>query len=591
MGKNLLLKFLTLSTVMGVLFASCTREEPVMDWKYVHQKQNFVDDAREFFEKLIVEADQNGTLNIETGLTPGEITPHWDNAYVYSDESGEFDYVMVEFLADYYYNVRQTITKNGEQVYRTYPVSQALLIRKDTYTGKMAAAYVTLTPNRGYHMNHRSNVLSNFFHKPNRGDYTGLVYFYDVTSMQALTLEKYCAGEIEASVYVNDYEDFTDFAEKFMSYCGHLDYFRYFDILTRSNGESSSSSGGGGAPGSGSGGGGGNLGFDSGRGSEENPIMVPGTETFGQAGGNQGLGDNGSTGGMDLPWSSGGNNSNWGDNSGVGTDGGAEAIPGDSNQGNNFGTTPGSNTGNSSGNTKYDTEIEKELGDSEEDKLRKEIIEKLKKLLEYVLGSDDFKKFLEYVESNPTYEWGVVIYLNPDGTLTLDYVVTDENGKSVPIPFTEVGIACLHNHTEGSVQSPSLQDIMGTMNNFAHTGNPIYGVIIGMDKLNFYVLVIEDTEKAQKFIDTYLDDYKTPDENKNPRDALSGDNLSVYNRSHDEFITDNDTFDNLYGNALFLERSDSGMGIYRKEGDKMHRLGTEQVGKGRYAKQKPIAYK
>jgi len=275
-----LLKFLTLLIGAGTLIFSCTREEPVMDWKYVHETEYFVRQAREFFENLIIEADEKGTLDLKSGLAPGEITPAWDNAYLYSDS--KYDYALVDFIADYYYNVRETVIKDGEVVYRTFPVYQHLLVRKDKTSGDMGAAYVTLTPNRLYNIKHRKNVSDNFFKKENRGDYKGLLFFYDVVTMQLLTAEKYEDGARVSGVYYNECSSFEEFATAVLEYLKNYIYLRYSDIMTRNDGESSSGSGdngnNNGNNNGGDNGGDENLpppGYDSGIGTEENPIPVP----------------------------------------------------------------------------------------------------------------------------------------------------------------------------------------------------------------------------------------------------------------------------------------------------------------------------
>jgi len=130
---------------MGTLIFSCTKEEPIIDWKYVHNQEDLIVNSKIFFEDLIIDADTKGTLDIESSLAPGEITPLWENAI--TKKSGYYNYVYVPFVADYYYNVRETVTqKSGEVVYRTFPVQQVLLITQNYTTGDMSAQYLTLTP-------------------------------------------------------------------------------------------------------------------------------------------------------------------------------------------------------------------------------------------------------------------------------------------------------------------------------------------------------------------------------------------------------------------------------------------------------------
>jgi len=277
-----LLNYLSLLSVLGILLYACTREEPVMDWKYVHETKYLVQEAKEFFENLIIDADENGTLDLKSGLALGEITPQWDNAYLYSDS--KYDYVLIDFIADFYYNVRETVIKDGETVYRTFPAYQHLLIRKNKTTGDMGAAYTTLIPNRLYHIKHRKNVPDNFFKKENRGNYKGLLFFYDVVTMQLLTAEKYDNGTRISGVYYHQCSSFEDFASQVQEYLVNYAFLRYTDILTRSDGESGSSgsennnNNNNNNDNNNGGDNGGDLpppGYESGLGTEENPIPVP----------------------------------------------------------------------------------------------------------------------------------------------------------------------------------------------------------------------------------------------------------------------------------------------------------------------------
>ncbi|MCD7963889.1 MAG: hypothetical protein LUF90_10190 [Rikenellaceae bacterium] len=311
--KEKFLNYLSLLSVLGIVFSACTREEPVMDWKYVHETRYFIEEARMFFENLIVEADENGTLDLKSGLNPGKITPNWEEPYLYSNAN--YDYVLIDFVADYYYNVRETVIKDGEVVYRTFPVYQYLLVRKNKSDGDMGAAYVTLTPNRLYHIKHRKNVPDNFFRKENRGDYTGLLFFNDVITMALMTAEKYRDGSVVSGAYYEKAESLEEFVSRVEEYTVNYTYLRYKDIFTRSNGESGTSE-----PDNNNNGGDKNPpapGFDSGNGTEENPIPVPPAEvTPPGSGGNGWSGSEYPFGGKDpdewTGWSGGGGGSDTG---------------------------------------------------------------------------------------------------------------------------------------------------------------------------------------------------------------------------------------------------------------------------------------
>jgi len=261
---------------------------------------------------LIIEADAKGRLDLESSLTPGEITPDWENAVVKT--KGYYNYVYAPFEADYYYNVKEEVTLKTEEdvVYRTFPVYQMLLITQNYSSGEMYAQYVTLTPNRRYHIKHRVNVPENFLE--NNGDYTGLAFYYDVVTMELLTAEKYNDGEIESDISTAT-KSSEEFFEILYGYIEKYTYLRYESIATRSDGESDSTSGSGEEkdPGESN-----NNGGDNGDSNNGNNSNNGGDSNNGNNGdSNNGSGEN-STGGNN----SGGNNSG-GNSTGGGGSGGS----------------------------------------------------------------------------------------------------------------------------------------------------------------------------------------------------------------------------------------------------------------------------
>ena len=158
--------------------------------------------AREFFEDRITEADLNGTLDLESFLAPGEVSPVWKNATIAQEGSETRIWIPIE--SDYSYIVRTIVVfKNGEAAFRTWPVRQVLLISKDELSGSMSASYVTLVPTRDYHMKHRSNVLRNFTQKENYGGYSGLAIYYDAATMKPWAYKKIHGGEIVFSTDIS----------------------------------------------------------------------------------------------------------------------------------------------------------------------------------------------------------------------------------------------------------------------------------------------------------------------------------------------------------------------------------------------------
>ncbi|MCC8088434.1 MAG: hypothetical protein LIO79_04105 [Rikenellaceae bacterium] len=535
-----LLKILTLSTVMGVILFSCTKEEPIIDWKYVHNQEDLIVNSKAFFENLIITADQNGTLDLESSLAPGEITPKWDNAVALQDR--ENNYVYVPFEADYYYNVRETVTqKSGEVVYRTFPVQQVLIITQNYTTGDMSASYLTLTPTRAYHMKHRSNVLDNFLSGSTHQDYSGLAFYYDAVTMELLSAEKYRDGELseEISIVTKTYGEFFD---TFYGYVKNYTYLRYENIATRQDGEANSGSSGSDSDPGGSSGGGGNY-----NGSEQ-------------------IGGGGSTGGTE---NSGGGNTRSG-NTGSGNTG---TDNGNNNQGSE-------NQGESNVRNTMVTDADL-IGIDDNDPRYNDInkvIGNFRKFLaaQGIEGNATVNNFQDYLNKvaadfvkNELKEHAAALY-DINGEYQIGEIFEGQPDQVSMTYKTLYAIATIHNHPENLSPAPSLQDIVNASQSAYKSSNFQAMYVLAYKKnedKSFFIVDINNSSKAKTFYTKYgilFSDgvFKTTDNATGEQIQNASKAQSLYNKLLQQYSAYSTTDKLVRTIAAFLEELDAGMEIY-----------------------------
>ncbi|MCC8088624.1 MAG: hypothetical protein LIO79_05095 [Rikenellaceae bacterium] len=447
---------------MGVLLFSCTKEEPLIDWKYVHNQEDLMTDSKAFFLNLIIDADTRGILNLESSLTPGEITPLWENAFISS--SDDYDFVFVPFDADYYYVVREQVTqKSGEIVYRSYVVRQILCIRQDKITGEMRAVYLTLTPTRAYHMKHRSNVTDNFLKNPNHGGYSGLVFYYDVVTMKLLTTSKYKDGIAEAHITAHNIGDKAEYFTILNSYVKNYTYFRKIYIATRQDGETDTSG-------------------------NDSTETTPWDEDYDYDYNNENPFED-----IDIPF---------------------DPIPNPSPAPN---PTPNPNPGTGdSGNESKDnpllSQTVKEIDIIDSDlapyKLPKweEAMGWMEKMmlaeaLQNTLDTYGFNDFINAVNSKPSVEHGagVNIYGNQ---ITLYKLLEGSENQVTLSGEGELTHGYIHSHTSKHIYSPSMQDVITTGKSVQKHKNFKYSVIRNSDG-SYFIIYIEDRISAINFYENY----------------------------------------------------------------------------------------
>lgn len=104
--------------------------------------------AREFYETTISAAASKGRLAQNTFMSPGEVTPRWDEVSYKQDAKYQYMYIPVYAEKSYIKRHMTGKAKTKEELVR---VEQYLCLRKNHESGNYSGAYITYIPSAGYY--------------------------------------------------------------------------------------------------------------------------------------------------------------------------------------------------------------------------------------------------------------------------------------------------------------------------------------------------------------------------------------------------------------------------------------------------------
>lgn len=151
--------------------------------------------AREFYENVISEAAENGTLIQNRNMSPGEVTPRWHEAYLKQDTQYEYVYVPIHAERNY---IRQVeMKKNGhKKTYNVY-ISQTLCVRKDR-EGKYSAAYITMMPSLSHYRRNKNQFTEKVIKSETLyGDFSGYVAYNNIATSGLMVIDKVEKGKCQ----------------------------------------------------------------------------------------------------------------------------------------------------------------------------------------------------------------------------------------------------------------------------------------------------------------------------------------------------------------------------------------------------------
>ncbi|MDC2163719.1 hypothetical protein [Bacteroides thetaiotaomicron] len=159
------------------------------------EDDQLIPQAREFYEKAISEAAENGTLVQDRNMSPGEVTPRWHEAYLKQDTQYEYVYVPIHAEKNY---IRQVeMKKNGhKKTYNVY-ISQTLCVRKDK-EGRYSAAYITMMPSLGHYRRNKNQFTEKVIKsKTLYGDFSGYVAYNNIVTSGLMVIDKVDKGKCQ----------------------------------------------------------------------------------------------------------------------------------------------------------------------------------------------------------------------------------------------------------------------------------------------------------------------------------------------------------------------------------------------------------
>lgn len=177
--------------VASVIFAAC-QDDGSFD-SLQKEEEQLVPQAREFYEKVISQAAENGTLVQDRNLSPGEVTPRWHEAYLKQDSKYEYVYVPIHAEKNY---IRQIeMKKSGQKkTYNVY-ISQTLCVRRDR-EGKYSAAYITMMPTLSHYKRNKNQFTEKVIKSETLyGDFSGYVAYNNIATSRLMVVDKVEKGK------------------------------------------------------------------------------------------------------------------------------------------------------------------------------------------------------------------------------------------------------------------------------------------------------------------------------------------------------------------------------------------------------------
>ena len=179
--------------IVSALLTAC-QDDGSFD-SFPKEENLLIPQAREFYENVISEAAENGTLIQNRNMSPGEVTPRWHEAYLKQDTQYEYVYVPIHAERNY---IRQVeMKKNGhKKTYNVY-ISQTLCVRKDR-EGKYSAAYITMMPSLSHYRRNKNQFTEKVIKSETLyGDFSGYVAYNNIATSGLMVIDKVEKGKCQ----------------------------------------------------------------------------------------------------------------------------------------------------------------------------------------------------------------------------------------------------------------------------------------------------------------------------------------------------------------------------------------------------------
>lgn len=190
-----------------VLFA-CAKEfngEPQKGYSN-NQQSLTISEAKKFFEdhieyKTRAHGDPEQTSSHLRSFTPGDFTPHWENASC--SENIQIACVDVPIHPEYKYRALKSNFRGAQPHIYSVTISQKILIVKDKKNETLQWYVMSLIPDEDYFINHKGNLADNFMNIGDHGQYSGLVIYHQIDCQIPIRVDKYKTGVKTDGVYLH----------------------------------------------------------------------------------------------------------------------------------------------------------------------------------------------------------------------------------------------------------------------------------------------------------------------------------------------------------------------------------------------------
>ena len=165
--------------------------------------------AQEFFETTIAQTAKDGILRQDAFLSPGEVTPRWDEASYKRDNKYLFLYVPL-YSENGYFKRHVGVKEKKKEV--LVKIEQYLCIRKEHSTGEYSGAYITYIPSASYYSNNKKNFAEKTVKSENLyGGFTGKVAYHSFVTGRLLVVDKVNRGVFKGAIsreFISDKEEY-----------------------------------------------------------------------------------------------------------------------------------------------------------------------------------------------------------------------------------------------------------------------------------------------------------------------------------------------------------------------------------------------
>lgn len=210
--------WILLIAVISIVLFACAKEfnrEPQKG--YDKQQSLTISEAKKFFEEHIeyktrTPNDPEQNSSHLRSFTPGDFTPHWENATC--SENIQIACVDVPIHPEYKYRALQSNFVGAQPHIHSVTISQKILIVKDKKNETLQWYVMSLIPDEDYFISNKGNLADSFMNIGDHSQYSGLVIYHQIDCQIPIRVDKYKTGVKTDGVYLHGPQTLLSRCEK-----------------------------------------------------------------------------------------------------------------------------------------------------------------------------------------------------------------------------------------------------------------------------------------------------------------------------------------------------------------------------------------